>query len=190
MKYLNCGGNLLSELNVSRNTMLEELRCFSNQLTSLDLQKNTALSYLDCSNNQLTALDMSKNTALTTLVCALNQIKGEAMDALVESLPTAENGIMAVVYFENEQNVMTTDQVAVAKAKGWTPLGCTGVNDQGEYSWEEYAGSEEDPDGISLSEELRIKNEVSGNIYNLAGQRLGKMQTGSNIVGGKKIIVK
>ena len=45
-----------------------------------------------------------------------------------------------------------------------------------------------DPDGIKeiKNEELIMKNE--GAIYNLAGQRLSKMQKGINIVGGKKIL--
>ena len=41
--------------------------------------------------------------------------------------------------------------------------------------------------GISLTEEGRSQME-DGAIYNLAGQRLQKMQRGINIVGGKKII--
>jgi hypothetical protein len=49
-------------------------------------------------------------------------------------------------------------------------------------------GFEED-DATSLSEELRMKNEESDNvIYNLAGQRLQKMQKGINIVNGKKVL--
>lgn len=45
-----------------------------------------------------------------------------------------------------------------------------------------------DPDGIKAikDEELGMKNE--GAIYNLAGQRLSKMQKGINIVGGHKVI--
>ena len=41
--------------------------------------------------------------------------------------------------------------------------------------------------GISLMEDGRSKME-DGTIYNLAGQRLGKMQKGINIVNGKKIL--
>ncbi|MBQ7460649.1 MAG: hypothetical protein IJS63_00135 [Bacteroidaceae bacterium] len=37
------------------------------------------------------------------------------------------------------------------------------------------------------NEELRMKND-EGTIYNLAGQRLDKMQKGINIVGGKKVL--
>ena len=64
---LDCPGNQLTSLNVSKNTALKELRCNSNKLTSLDVSKNTALTYLDCGGNQLTSLDVSKNTALADL---------------------------------------------------------------------------------------------------------------------------
>ncbi|MBR6140514.1 MAG: PCMD domain-containing protein [Bacteroidaceae bacterium] len=44
-------------------------------------------------------------------------------------------------------------------------------------------------DATSINEELRMKNEESeGGIYNLAGQRIQKMQKGINIVNGKKIL--
>ena len=48
----------------------------------------------------------------------------------------------------------------------------------------------EGDDATSLNEELRMKNEESKGeeIYNLAGQRISKMQKGINIVGGKKIL--
>ena len=44
---------------------------------------------------------------------------------------------------------------------------------------------EEEPDGIQTLSDSPLKGE---NIYNLAGQRLGKMQKGINIVNGKKIL--
>ena len=47
----------------------------------------------------------------------------------------------------------------------------------------------DDATGIGLMEEGRSQME-DGAIYNLAGQRLQKMQRGINIVGGKKIAVK
>ena len=44
-------------------------------------------------------------------------------------------------------------------------------------------------DATSINEELRMRNEESeAAIYNLAGQRISKMQKGINIVGGKKIL--
>ena len=71
---LQCYGNQLTALDVSRNTALTELCCESNQLTTLDVSKNTALKNLRCSTNQLITLDVSKNTALTELSCANNQL--------------------------------------------------------------------------------------------------------------------
>ena len=42
-------------------------------------------------------------------------------------------------------------------------------------------------DGISAPQ---MKNDVKGDIFNLAGQRLSKLQKGVNIVNGKKVLVK
>ena len=71
---LNCSGNDLTSLDVSKNTALTELNCSGNDLTSLDLSQNTALKNLYCDNNQLTSLDVSKNTALTELNCSGNDL--------------------------------------------------------------------------------------------------------------------
>lgn len=141
LTWLSCGSNQLTSLDVSKNTALTYLSFNYNQLTSLDVSKNTMLTSLHCENNQLTSLDVSKNTKLTYLDCYSNQIKGTAMDALVASLPTVSNREMRVICNENEGNVMTTTQVATAKAKGWTPQYTT-LN--GVY-WQEYAGSEPVP---------------------------------------------
>ena len=118
---LYCSYNQLTALDVSKNTALTTLSCADNQLTTLDVSKNTALIKLYCSHNQLTALDLSKNTALTMLFCNNNQIKGEAMDALIASLTTANNGYFVVINTKdtNEGNVCTKTQVAIAKSKGW-----------------------------------------------------------------------
>ena len=71
---LDCANNLITNLDVSNNTALTHLFCLGNQLTSLDVSNNTALSYLDCSGNLLTNLDVSNNTALTLLECDVNQL--------------------------------------------------------------------------------------------------------------------
>ncbi len=71
---LDCNCNELTLLDVSNNTALTELKCYFNQLTSLDVSKNTALTWLDCWGNHLTSLDVSKNTALTTLLCWDNKL--------------------------------------------------------------------------------------------------------------------
>ncbi|MBR6893408.1 MAG: DUF3244 domain-containing protein [Bacteroidaceae bacterium] len=134
---LSCMNNQLETLNVSNNKALKQIFCFNNQLTKLDASGCTALKDLECYQNRLTDLIVEGCTSLTTLSCLNNQIKGTAMDALVESLPTVSEGRMEVIYFKDEQNAMTTSQVAAAKAKGWTPIYWTYYED-----WQEYAGSE------------------------------------------------
>ena len=162
-------------------TALTDLSCFGNQLTSLDVSQNTALEDLYCSSNQLTSLDVSKNTALTSLSCYNNQIKGTEMDILVNSLPINDikNKHFYVYGGENDGNVCTTAQVAVAKSRGWTPwYYYEGTKERGEY-----AGS--DPSGI---EDVTISGIEDAPVYNLSGQRLSAPQKGINIVNGKKVI--
>ena len=151
LKSLYCGGNQLTDLDVSKNTALEYLECYRNQLTSLDVSKNTALTWLSCFNNQLNSLDVSKNTALTSLNCFSNLIKGEAMDALVASLPMTEDGKFYVIDTkdENEGNVCTKTQVAVAKGKGWTVYD----NNGGKRPSPEYEGSDDAAGKLLLNAE-------------------------------------
>ena len=184
LKTLDCSDNQLTSLDVSKNTALEYLFCYWNQLASLDVSKNTALTYLYCSDNQLTSLDVS-NTALTNLYCYSNKIQGAAMDALVESLPTVVsfNG-MQVVYYENEQNVMTTTQVAAAKTKGWIPY----YTENG-LIWKEYVGV--DPStGVNNIEATDADD--SAPWYTINGDKLAEKPTapGIYIHGGKKVLVK
>ena len=141
LTYLVCENNQLTELDVSLNTALAYLYCGNNQLASLDVSKNTALTRLSCVNNQLTSLDVSKNTALKDLYCYSSQIKGAAMDALVASLPTVETGYFCVINTkdENEGNVRTKAQVAIAIGKGWKVYDYNGGN----RPYPEYEGSED-----------------------------------------------
>ena len=74
LKVLNCGHNRLTKLDVSENTVLQELVCWENQLTSLDVSQNTALQELACFENQLTSLYVSQNPALQTLSCWDNRL--------------------------------------------------------------------------------------------------------------------
>jgi len=72
--YLDCSGNRLTGLAVSKNTTLTRLNCANNQLITLDVSKNTALTDLNCSNNPLMNVDVSGNASLTTLYCISNQL--------------------------------------------------------------------------------------------------------------------
>ena len=74
LRKLVCYSNQLTELDVSKNTVLEYLDCSNNQLTSLDVRQNTKLDVLWCYQNQLTELDVRQNAALEYLYCQENQL--------------------------------------------------------------------------------------------------------------------
>ena len=124
LESLECYSCKISALDVSKNTALTSLYCPNNYIQTLDVSKNTALTSLSCFNNDLTALDVSNNKALTGLYCHQNRIKDDKMDALVASLP--KNTTNDIHYFyvnyntSDEGNVITEEQVAAAKVKGWT----------------------------------------------------------------------
>ena len=138
LRYLYCDNNKLTSLDLSNNTALESIQCPNNQLTSLDVSGCNNLQTLLCEQNNLTSLNISGCSGLYWLYIYQNQIKGAAMDALVESLPTVNNGQMRVIYNEGEGNVMTAAHVAAVKAKGWVPAYCTGkaYNEQYDYYYD------------------------------------------------------
>jgi hypothetical protein len=127
---------------------------------------------------------VSKNTALCFLACYNNKIKGEAMDALVWSLPNQSSAwieaIIVVIDLSNssEENVCTTVQVNAAKEKGWSVMAYT--KKQG---WVDYKGS--DPSGILG---ITLEKNPNAPVYDLNGRRLTEPAKGINIIGGKKVL--
>ncbi len=69
LTQLICSGNILTSLDVSKNTALDKLYCFLNPITELDVSNNTALTLLYCQNTAISELDLSNNTALKSLSC-------------------------------------------------------------------------------------------------------------------------
>ena len=102
-------------------TALTSLNCSGNHLTALDLSKNTALTSLDCSSNKLTTLDLSNNTKLETISCYGNNIREEQMDAFLRSLPSVKSGSLYIINKKGTvDNKMTVVQANVATSKGWS----------------------------------------------------------------------
>ena len=95
LKILNCMSNQIKNLDVSKNTALIQLNCCHNQLKSLDV--NTALMELWCGGNQLTSLDVSKNIVLKELFCWDNQITklDVSKNTALEDLDCSENKLEA-----------------------------------------------------------------------------------------------
>lgn len=159
LERLYCYGNQLTELNIAQNTALQYLGCGQNPLGTLDLSQNTALQWVDCYLSQLTALDLTANTALRELDINRNQIKKAEMDALIASLPTVEEGMLYVNYFQDEGNIFLADNIAAAKQKGWNPL----FMKRGMSSWSVMEDYE-------TPQELLRKAEVEGTTYSLYRQ--------------------
>ncbi len=132
LKTLYAGGNKLTELDLSKNTALDYLSCSDNQLTELDLGENTALTTLYCGGNQLTELDLRNNTKLESVNICNSQIYGEAMDRLIESLPTRTVGLGFRRFYavdtnsETEGNIITKLQRHNLLAKRWSTLNALG----------------------------------------------------------------
>lgn len=74
IKSLRCPHNAIRNLDLSKNTNIEELDCSWNCLISLDLGKNTALTSLICNSNNIAFLDISNSTALVDLKCDYNKL--------------------------------------------------------------------------------------------------------------------
>ena len=183
--YLGVRGLGISSLKgIEHFTAMTILHCNENQLTSLDVSSNAALRNLLCNANLLTALDVSRNLSLVQICCSENQIKGEAMDALISSLPALTTYPSLQIYnanSSNEGNICTKSQVAAAKAKGWTPYYYYNS------TWAPYEGMDDEAASIALPE---IENGTA-EIYNLAGQKVSSpVKGGVYVVGGKKVIVK
>ena len=177
-----CEDNKLPQLDMSKNTKLTDLRCSGNQLTQLDVSNNTELKELRCNDNQLTALDLSENKMLTSLRTYHNPIKGEAMDALIESLPTASRGGWCCVLSEDEVGVVTTSQVAAAKLKGWTSY----YWNEAAKNWMEYVGSETAQDDYRpLVEEGKVWKVGSCDSGNPVQMVEYYYFDGDTIIGGK-----
>lgn len=73
---LACYWNLLSELDLSKNTKLEILDCSNNYIRSLDVSQNTLLIQLWCKHNLLVDLDLRALKELNTLYCTGNTLSG------------------------------------------------------------------------------------------------------------------
>jgi hypothetical protein len=76
LQYLYCYDNLITSLDVSKNTKLKVLDFESNLLSSIDISKNLQLEYFRSSfNKKIVSLDLSKSTMLKFLFCAANTLE-------------------------------------------------------------------------------------------------------------------
>lgn len=100
---INCSGQLLTKLDVSRQSSLIGLECDSHELTNLDISNNARLEYLSCMHGRLTSLDVSKNISLRSLHCGANKMTDLTVDrnTALTSLWCFENPINQLDVREN-----------------------------------------------------------------------------------------
>ena len=183
-------GNQLTSLNASNCPALISLDCSNSGLKSLNLSGSTALEWLHCSGNELTflpsSLDISGLPALKWFSIHSNNIHIGPMQYIIENLPDrsaeAETGALFVINENdpNEGNVITKDQVAAARLKGWVV--CRWLEDS---IYTDYEGVDT---GIST-----IENEQTiDHYYTLDGRKMNGMpaQKGIYVVNGNKVVIK
>ncbi|MCR4671239.1 MAG: S-layer homology domain-containing protein, partial [Saccharofermentans sp.] len=124
-------GNQLTNLDLSKNTELNNVSCYNNRLTSLDLRKNTALKELSCDENQLTSLDLSMNTELNALWCNGNQFSKLylAKESDEFNCLLCDDDVEIIVLTDSEWNckdvVWTIDKVDPSKTTAAAVFECT-----------------------------------------------------------------
>jgi hypothetical protein len=102
-------------------------------LTGKEAEKVTRMSVQNRNIKNMAGIEHF--TAMISFLCYQNNIKGADMDDLIGRLPAVSGGLLYAIHSSNEGNVMTTTQVAAAKAKGWVPYYHDGTR------WQRYEGS-------------------------------------------------
>ncbi len=100
---LDCSSNVLSSLDITKNTALQHFYCSDNQLTTIDVVNNVGLLHFHCAANQLSKVDISKNKEMVHIDCHHNKIDSLDLSnntALVK-LECFENALRHLVLLQN-----------------------------------------------------------------------------------------
>lgn len=73
LNNVNCSNNKLTSLDLSKNPLLMTLRCSVNLLQSINLSNSTELTHLWCSDNLLETIDLSSATKLFLFISSGNR---------------------------------------------------------------------------------------------------------------------
>ena len=106
LKRIDCFGNNITKINLSKSTSITFLNCSDNQIESLDLSNNTDLVYVSCDNNELTELILGENKNLENLYCSFNRLTNLDVKGCtkLESLDTTSNEIDAILVNDKQLN--------------------------------------------------------------------------------------
>ena len=169
------GGNQLTTLDLSGFASLSTLSAENNQLTSVNLENCSNLYSLNLGGNKFTALTLPELPSLGEVYIENNNIQGDAMKALMKSLPKKDvltgsfsGSIYAVeTRSDKEQNICLKEHVEAAHEQGW------GVYDK--RTWSNY-------DGASISK-ITTKTEGKGGSIMVNGKtQLDEVYSDTKIV--------
>ncbi len=135
------GGNQLTTLDLSGFGDLSTLSAEGNQLTSVNLEGCSNLYSLNLGNNKFTSLKLPDLPALGEVYVENNNLQGDAMMALMKSLPKKEvltGSFAGSIYAletrsDKEHNICLKSHVEAAHELGW------GVYDK--RTWSNYDGA-------------------------------------------------
>lgn len=84
---LDCSGNEISKINLTKNSKLSFLNCRDNKITSLDLSNNPELFSVSCDYNKISTLVLGEKPLLRDLFCNNNRLT----TADISQCPILEN---------------------------------------------------------------------------------------------------
>lgn len=116
---LDCSGNLLDRLDVTRCLGLERLDCGDNVLASLDLRGLRVLDELRCPGNDLRVIDFTSNSSLARFDGSDNDFRSLDLSACatrIGLLRTTGNPSLTVIYLRANQ------QVSEQATDSWTRI--------------------------------------------------------------------
>lgn len=95
--FLDCGGNMLTELDISKNVSLRKLFCFFNNLTSMELGNNEALEFVMCDGNDFEYLYL-EHSYLDTFILRHNNFANPTIEIAEDN---------SITYFDLNDNLMS-----------------------------------------------------------------------------------
>ncbi|WP_272151692.1 leucine-rich repeat domain-containing protein [Tenacibaculum aiptasiae] len=106
LKRLDCFGNNITKIDLSKSKSITFLNCSENQIESLDLSNNTELVYVSCDNNKLSSLILGNNDRLETLYCSFNNLTELDLKGChnLENLDATSNKIEVIVANDSQLN--------------------------------------------------------------------------------------
>lgn len=112
LRRLDCYGNDIKKINLTKNTKLSFLNCSDNKIESLDLSNNPELFFVSCDSNRITSLKLGNKSKLTELYCNSNRLTSLDLQncSALESIDVSGNKI---------EKVLVSDMVASSAPEGW-----------------------------------------------------------------------